>query len=207
MRTALMDFIQADVTLLYCCIHTRNSASDGADIKLSEMALAITRMEQQQTDIFAAIKGNATTADAIATTTGTTVLPVTVTKQMSTKQIINTMLTSENRVVAATLHNTHFDSNSDNNSTSDSGTVSTDADTSYDSSYDDNSANNNVGVGPILDMTAYSRFESTLAKLQVHASDIVRVDNQAIGTGGFAKVYKVILKGNLLCAAKVSTTD
>jgi hypothetical protein len=80
--------------------------------------------------------------------------------------------------------------------------LSTETGTSYDNSneiYD-----NNVGIGPILDITAYNRFESTLAKLQVHASDIVRVDKQAIGTGGFAKVYKVMLKGNQLCAAKVS---
>jgi hypothetical protein len=131
---------------------------------------------------------------------------------MSTKQIIDTMSTSENRVVAATLHNTHYDSNNcdsnshnkydSNNNVSNSGTMSTETGTSYDNSneiYD-----NNVGIGPILDITAYNRFESTLAKLQVHASDIVRVDKQAIGTGGFAKVYKVMLKGNQLCAAKVS---
>jgi hypothetical protein len=183
-------------------ILTHNSASDGTDIKLSEMALAITRMEQQQLVMLAAIKGNATTADATATTASTT---VSVTKQKNTKQIVNTMLTSENKVVAATLHNTHFDSNSDHNSASDSGAISTDTGTSIDDS-NSISIDNNAGIGPILDMTSYNRFESTLAKLQVHASDIVRVDNQAIGTGGFAKVYKVLLKGNQLCAAKVSAT-
>ena len=137
----------------------------------------------------------------------TTNQPMTATKEMSTKQLIDTMLTSENKVVATTLHNTHFDSGSDNNSISDSGVVSIDTDsTSCDNSNDVNSTDGNIGIGPILDMTSYSRFESALAKLQVHANDIVRVDNQAIGTGGFAKVFKVLLKGNQLCAAKVSVT-
>jgi hypothetical protein len=166
-----------------------NSASDGTDIKLSEMALAITTMAQQQLTLIA-------TVNSIAATT-------TDTQRISTKQIIHSMMTPQDRVVAATLHDTHFDSSSDNNSTSDSGTTSTDTGTSTDDS-SSVSIDNTAGVGPILDMTAYSRFESTVAKLQVHASDIVKVDNQAIGTGGFAKVYKVILKGNLLCAAKVS---
>jgi hypothetical protein len=142
------------------------------------MALAIVRMEQQLTMLIA---NNTTDSNAAVTT-------MIATTQTSIKQIVNTMLTSEHQVVAATLHSTHFDSNFDsNNNASDSGTVSTDTDTSYDNSNSDR-ADNNVGIGPILDMTAYSRFESTLAKLQVHASDIVRVDNQAIGTGGFAKV-------------------
>jgi hypothetical protein len=117
------------------------------------------------------------------------------------------MTTPQDRVVAATLHNTHFDGNSDSYSASDSGTtaMSSETGTSYDNNSDDNnSVENNIGIGPILDMAAYNRFESTLAKLQVHASDIVRVDTQAIGSGGFAKVYKVMLKGNQLCAAKVS---
>jgi hypothetical protein len=148
-------------------------------------------MEQQLTML---TTNNTTNSNAAVT-------PMTATKEMSTKQIIDTMLTSENQVVATTLHSTHFDSNSGENSISDSG-VSTDTDTSI----DDSSTEGDVGIGPVLDMTAYSRFESTLAKLQVHASDIVRVDNQAIGTGGFAKVYKVILKGNQLFAAKVSHT-
>jgi hypothetical protein len=166
------------------------------------MALAITRMEQQQLAMLAVINRTATAADATATATA----PMTVTKQTSIKHIIDTMLTSENREVAATLHSTHCDSTSDsNNNVSDSGTVSTDTGTSHDNS---NSAgiDNNSGVGPMLDMTAYSRFESTLSKVQVHASDIVRVDANAIGTGGFAKVYKVLLKGDQLCAAKVSVT-
>jgi hypothetical protein len=202
---------------------TYNSASDGTDIKLSEMALAIARMEQQQAAMFAVIHTNATTTTVNPSTAATTATnrsnvadaAMTVGKQMSTKHMIDTMLTPENKVVAATLHNTHFDSNNfdsnsdnkcDNNSSvTNSGTMSTDIDTSYDnSSNDNNSADNNIGIGPILDIAAYNRFESTLAKLQVHASDIVRVDKQAIGTGGFAKVYKVMLKGNQLCAAKVS---
>jgi hypothetical protein len=153
-------------------------------------------------------------ATTAATVSNVSVAPKTDGKQMSTKQIIDTMLTSENKVVAATLHHAHFvsnnfDSNNDNkynnSSVTNSGTMSTDIDTRYDnSSNDDSSADNNIGIGPILDIAAYNRFESTLAKLQVYASDIVRVDKQAIGTGGFAKVYKVMLKGNQLCAAKVS---
>jgi hypothetical protein len=187
------------------------------------MALAVARTEQQLAAILAHMHTNATTTTmkpSIAATTAATVSNVSVAtktdgKQMSTKQIIDTMLTSENKVVAATLHHAHFvsnnfDSNSDNkcdnnSSVTNSGTTSTDIDTSHDnSSNDNNSADNNVGIGPILDIAAYNSFESTLAKLQVHASDIVRVDKQAIGTGGFAKVYKVMLKGNQLCAAKVS---
>jgi beta-mannanase len=173
------------------------SASDGTDIKLSEMALAIVRMEQQLNML--------TNVDSNVAVTA-----VKATKQMSTKQIIETMSTSENRVVAATLHNTRFDnSNCDskfdsNSNVSDSATMSTDTGTSSNNSNDGISVENNVGIGPMLDITAYNRFESTLAKLQVNANDIVRVDNQAIGTGGFAKVYKVLLKGNQVCAAKVS---
>jgi hypothetical protein len=132
------------------------------------------------------------------------VTSITATKELSTKQIIDTVLTSEHKVVAATLHDAHFDSNFDsNNNASDSGTTTSDTGTSIDDS-SSISVDNNAGIGPILDMTAYNRFESTLAKLQVHASDIVRVDNHVIGTGGFAKVYKVLLKGSQLCAAKVS---
>jgi hypothetical protein len=174
-----------------------NSASDGNNIKLSEMALAITRMEQRLTML---------TTTTTTITNNAAVTPVTVSKQISTKQIINSMMTSQDRVVAATLHNTHFDSNSDNTGTSDGGTMSTDTATSsgYDNSSADISIVNNAGIGPILDITAYNRFEPAIAKLQVHASDIVRVDNAAIGTGGFAKVYKVLLKGDQLCAAKVS---
>jgi hypothetical protein len=173
------------------------SASDGTDIKLSEMALAIVRMEQQLNML--------TNVD-----TNVVVTAVSATKQMSTKQIIETMSTSENRVVAATLHNTRFDSSNcdskidSNSNVSDSATMSTETGTSYNNSNDGISVENNIGIGPMLDITAYNRFESTLAKLQVNASEIVRVDNQAIGTGGFARVYKVLLKGNQVCAAKVS---
>jgi ABC-type sugar transport system ATPase subunit len=201
---------------------TYNSASDGTEIKLSELALAIARMEQQQAAMFAVIHTNATTTTIYPSTADTTaatvsnvsVAPKTAGKQMSIKQMIDTMLTSENKVVAATLHSAHFDNNNfDSNSdkkydnysnVTNSGTMSTDIDASYDNSSDNNSVDNDVGIGPTLDITAYNRFESTLAKLQVHASDIVRVDDQAIGRGGFAKVYKVMLKGNQLCAAKVS---
>jgi hypothetical protein len=190
------------------------SASDGTNIKLSEMALAITTMAQQQLTLIATVNSIAATSTDSTNTSSrpaigsnTTVEPLATTKKISTKQIINSMMTPQDKVVAATLHDAHFDSSSDNTSASDSGTVSTDTDsTSHDNSASGTSADNNAGIGPILDMTAYSRFESTLAKLQVHASDIVRVDNQAIGTGGFAKVYKVLLKGNQLCAAKVSLT-
>jgi hypothetical protein len=195
---------------------TCNSASDGTDIKLSEMALAIARMEQQQQAMFAVMKGNATTVDATTVTSSNVsnvpVTPITAAKQMSTKETMETALTSENRVIAATLHNTLYDSNSDNNYDSctsnsvDSGTMATETITTDGNSNNDTNekVDNNVGIGPMLDITAYNRFESTLAKLQVHASDIVRVDKQPIGTGGFAKVYKVMLKGNQLCAAKVS---
>jgi hypothetical protein len=173
------------------------SASDGTDIKLSEIALAIVRMEQQLNML--------TNVDSNVAVTS-----VNATKQMSTKQIIETMSTSENKVVAATLHNTHFDSNNCdskldcNSNVSDNATMSTETVTSYDNSNDGVSVENNIGIGPMLDTTAYNRFESTLTKLQVNASDIVRVDNQTIGAGGFAKVYKVPLKGNQVCAAKVS---
>jgi hypothetical protein len=196
---------------LIFAVTTHNSASDGTDIKLSEMALAITTMAQQQLTILAAVNSIAATGtDSTNTTTkpsiGSNMTVAPLAKKISTKQIINTMMTPQDRVVAATLHDTHFASSSDNNSISDSGATSTNTGTSNDDSNDANSTDNNAGIGPMLDMTAYSRFESTLAKLQVHASDIVRVDNQAIGTGGFAKVYKVLLKGNQLCAAKVSVT-
>eukprot|EP00953_Heterococcus_sp_UTEX-ZZ885_P001941 1559-Heterococcus_DN1.PRE.2 len=115
-------------------------------------------------------------------------------------------MTPQDRIVAATLHDTHFDGKSDYNSLSDSGSTSIDTGTSTD---DSNivSIDNNAGIGPILDMTAYNRFESTLAKLQVHASDIVRVEIQAIGTGGFAKVYKVLLKGEQLCETHFDRVD
>jgi hypothetical protein len=193
---------------IVCCCHILHySASDGTNIKLSDIALAITTMAQQQLTLIATVNSiAATTTDNTNTTSRPAIgSNLAVTKKISTKQIINSMMTPQDRVVAATLHDTHFDSNSDNNRTSDSGTMSTDTDTSIaDSS--SISIDNNAGIGPILDMTAYSRFESTLAKLQVHASDIVRVDDQAIGTGGFAKVYKVLLKGDQLCAAKVSVT-
>jgi hypothetical protein len=163
-------------------------------------------MEEQQLAILAAIQTNAdngTTRPAIVS--DMTVAPLAIAQHINSTQIISSMMTPQDRVVAATLHGTHFDSNSDNNSRSDSGTTSTSIGAGIDDS-SSTSADNNAGIGPILDITAYNKFESTVAKLQVHASDIVRVDNQAIGTGGFAKVYKVLLKDNQLCAAKVSAT-
>jgi leucyl-tRNA synthetase len=132
-----------------------------------------------------------------------TVTPVTVTGNMSTKQIVDNMPTSQDRVVAATLLNTQ--SNTDSDSSAFDSTAST-ASSSYYNSTDSASFDSNGGIGPLLDVQAYNRFEATLAKLQVHASDIVRVDNATIGTGGFAKMYKVLLRGNQLCAAKVSDT-
>jgi hypothetical protein len=179
------------------------------------MASAITTMAQQQLALIAAVNSiAATTTDGTNTTARPAIgsnmanKSTATAQQISTKQIVDSMMTSQDRVVAATLHNTHFDSNSDNDITNDSGTtsMSTDTGTSYDNSNDGFIVDETAGVGPILDMKAYSRFEPILKKLQVHASDIVRVDNQAIGTGGFAKVYKVMLKGNHLCAAKVSVT-
>jgi hypothetical protein len=126
------------------------------------------------------------------------VTPVYFTQQLSTKEVADNMRTAQDRVVAAALLHTESSNSCEHKDTA------TDTGTSYDNSNDNNSVDNNVGIGPILDITAYNRFESTLAELQVHASDIVRVDKQAIGTGGFAKVFKVMLKGNQLCAAKVS---
>eukprot|EP00953_Heterococcus_sp_UTEX-ZZ885_P025024 13630-Heterococcus_DN1.PRE.2 len=106
-------------------------------------------------------------------------------KEMSLKHITDTMLTAKSKVVATTLHITHFDSSSDINMTSDSGSMSTGTGTHYDNSNSSTSIENNAGIGPILDMTSYNRFEAALARLQVHASDVVRVDDQAIGTGVF----------------------
>jgi hypothetical protein len=187
-----------------------DSASDGTDIKLSEMALAITTMAQQQLTILAAVNSfAATTTDRSNITTGpdldcsATGEQSAITQQIGTKQITDNTMTPQDPIVAATPHDTHFDGKSDYNSLSDSGSTSIDTGTSTDDS-NSVSIDNNAGIGPILDKTAYNRFESTLTKLQVHASDTVRVEIQAIGTGGFAKLYKVLLKGEQLCAAKVS---
>jgi hypothetical protein len=116
------------------------------------------------------------------------------------------------RALAAALHGyAHADSDmSDSNvyssaslpGNSSSSNMSTQASTVIDgwSANDDSTSADNS----ILSTTARSKFESTLALLQVHPNKVVRVDNTPIGKGGFAKVYRVKHAGQIR-AAKVST--
>jgi replicative DNA helicase len=138
------------------------------------VALAIARIEQQQLAVLAAINRTTTATTDISDTiiSDVPVTPMIVTKEMSSKQIIDTMLTSESKVVATTIHDSHFVKNSDNNITSDSGSMLTDTGTSYDDSNTSTSIEDNAGIGPILDMTSYNRFKTALARLQLHASVI-----------------------------------
>jgi hypothetical protein len=133
------------------------------------------------------------------------------TKPMSKQKLAATVLDSEELAVAATLHNIHTDTTTSSDSNQDTDNI-TDTTTSSSSSGDNSSivssstSSDHIGTGPQLDMKAYSMFESTLEQLQVHPTDIVRTEDTFIGKGGFAKVYKVQLKGQQqLCAAKVST--
>jgi hypothetical protein len=104
------------------------------------------------------------------------------------------------RAVAAALHPELFttaSSNSNSGSSSASSAVTLQASLS---SCDDATGNGE----PMLDSKAYTRFVATMGTLQVAASAIERVQTAPIGTGGFAKVYKVKLQSkSTVYAAKV----
>eukprot|EP00953_Heterococcus_sp_UTEX-ZZ885_P017845 9983-Heterococcus_DN1.PRE.8 len=189
-------------------LYNNNSALDGIEVKIGKLGSLIHRVEHHLTGTRTATTAATTTTSAtsavIASTAGAAM-----TKAMSKQQLAATVLDSEELAVAATLHNIHTgttsssDSNQDTDSTTDTTTSSS---SSGDSSGigSSSTASDHIGTGPQLDMKAYSKFESTLEQLQVHPTDIVRTEDTYIGKGGFAKVYKVQLKGQLqLCAAKV----
>jgi hypothetical protein len=136
------------------------------------------------------------------------------TKPMSKQKLAATVLDSEELAVAATLHNIHTgtttssDSNQDTDSITDTTSSSSSSGDSSGVSSSSSTSSDHIGTGPRLDMKAYSKFESTLEQLQVHSTDIVRTEDTFIGKGGFAKVFKVKLKGEQqLCAAKVSISN
>jgi hypothetical protein len=160
------------------------------------------------------LTGTSTTTTT-ATTAAAAAAGTAMVKPLSKQQLAATVLDSEELAVAATLHHTihtgniSSDSNQDTDSITDTTTsASSSSDSSSIGSSSSGSTNDHIGTGPQLDMKAYSKFESTLEALQVHPTDIVRTEDTFIGKGGFAKVYKVILKEHQqLCAAKVSTTN
>jgi hypothetical protein len=178
-------------------------------VNISTLGSLITRVEQHlaKADSVSSTSSTAETAIAPATT-----VKRQMSKQMSKREILATVCNSQERVVAAALHGyAHADSNlsdsnvyssaSTSNSNSSSSNMSTQASTVIDSwSANDDSCS---ADSSILSVTARSRFESTLALLQVHPNKIVRVDNNPIGKGGFAKVYRVKHAGQIR-AAKVS---
>jgi hypothetical protein len=189
----------------YCT--TTNRALDGIEVKIGKLGSLIHRVEHHLTGT----STTATTATAAATVAASTA-GAAMTKPMSKQKLATTVLDSEELAVAATLHNIHTGTTTGSDSNQDTDSI-TDTTTSSNSSGDSSSAgsssttSDHVGTGPQLDMKAYSKFESTLEQLQVHPTDIVRTEDTYIGKGGFAKVYKVQLKGQQqLCAAKVSST-
>eukprot|EP00953_Heterococcus_sp_UTEX-ZZ885_P001218 1164-Heterococcus_DN1.PRE.1 len=188
----------------YCT--TTNSALDGIEVKIGKLGSLIHRVEHHLT-------GTSTTAVTAATSAATTTVASTagtaMTKPMSKQKLAATVLDSEELAVAATLHNIHTGNTTSSDSHQDTDSI-TDTTTSSSSSGDSSgvgsssTTSDHIGTGPQLDMKAYSKFESTLEQLQVHPTDIVRTEDTYIGKGGFAKVYKVQLKGQQhLCAAKV----
>jgi hypothetical protein len=183
----------------YCT--TFNSALDGIEVKIGKLGSLIHRVEHHLT-------GTSTTATAATAATPNTAVAVTagtaMTKPMSKQKLAATVLDSEELAVAATLHNINTGtSSSDSNQDTDTTASSCSGDSSGTGS--SSTTSDHIGTGPQLDMKAYSKFESTLEQLQVHPTDIIRTEDTYIGKGGFAKVYKVQLKGQQhLCAAKVS---
>jgi hypothetical protein len=191
-------------------LYYNNSALDGIEVKIDKLGSLIHRVEHHLT-------GNSTTATTAATSAATTTAASTagtaMTKPMSKQQLATTVLDSEELAVAATLHNIHTgnttscDSNQDTDITTDTTTSGSSSGDSSSIGSSSSTTSDHIGTGPQLDMKAYSKFESTLEQLQVHPTDIVRTEDTYIGKGGFAKVYKVELKGQQqLCAAKVSTS-
>jgi hypothetical protein len=210
---------------------------DGFEVKMSEIGSIINRVEQHlastttATTATTANINTASTITAVITDTYDNRVSLPQQQQLGDGQIILPVLDCEEQVVASALHNIHFDtldvSNENSSNNSNATTVishctpslqsdSTETATANDmnmhaqesSCIDDNDNNNNTGTG-MIDLKAYTKFESVLSQLQVQSSDVIRVDSNdvTIGTGGFAKVYKVQLKAQSeICAAKVRKT-
>jgi hypothetical protein len=189
-------------------LYTYNSALDGIEVKIGKLGSLIHRVEHHLTGTNTTVVTTPSTATTTVASTAGTVM----TKPMSKQKLAATVLDSEELAVAATLHNIHTGNTTSSDSNQDTDSI-TDTTISSSSSGDSSgigsssTTSDHIGTGPQLDMKAYSKFESTLEQLQVHPTDIVRTEDTYIGKGGFAKVYKVELKGQQqLCAAKVSTS-
>jgi hypothetical protein len=168
-------------------------AMDQVEVKLSVIGSAVNRMEQRLATAAAA----ATRIAPLRQSTNTAIAS-------SRLMLENTLLNSEDQVIAAALHDTVDDSIE---SLDDIHSVSTTNTAATQQSLSMNALSNSVaatGNGPLLDSRAYKKFETTLQQLQVSPDAVVKLQDEPIGRGGFAKVYKVQFNSTV-CAAKVST--
>jgi hypothetical protein len=173
-------------------------------VNISTLGSLITRVEQHLAKADSVSSNSSTTTTAETARAPATTVQRQMSKQLSKQEILATVCNSQERVVAAALHGyAHADSDLNDSTVSNnsSSIMSTQASTVIDawSANDDSTSADNS----ILSTTARSKFESTLALLQVHPYKVVRVDNTPIGKGGFAKVYRVKHAGQIR-AAKVS---